>query len=729
MKGQPNALFLSIKSVYPFIEVIVYLLSGIFLYSLFFLSSQIQFAGLGEIGPYKTNELIPILSLVLGSLLPHFLGNPTRLYLERVFSMVLLGFTGWLLFYFHRPSSQELLFHGLEFLLIFSIGVFILGYIFLYSASYGFRILLVGILLGSAFFKLIPIPIEYYKIFIIFTFGLGILKTFFFSNSLNLLQLLPKIKKNKSYKIYNEIFLSFILLYFIWFVFSIYRGSYNIRIHLPLLTLSYLLGYWIFEYVSINYKNYRNSILTGIHALGFSFLLFALGFSFPQIEFAFVLFCGIGLGFYYQENKIKLFSKLQTIFLFLLSLIIIWIGLYFSQLKSIWIHLLVILSLIFPFLVFKEKNLNLTAKFLPILSYGFLSFFFLKAPSGNTLFNPPIQKKPLVTISPNLFLFSNLFGDNTKIISIGYGIPANNHSMEFLPINELKEKIPIIYYHPEYKLIDLYLKYLIEYSKPFYLTYEENKNLEYNFIKYKKEFPGFTIYYSHPELEPDWNPSLSRDWKFQYILSKIDNEQHIPNIAMKLSHIERYGGYEILKEVQKFQELAKESILNFCNYYYINKFFFEALNCYHLASLFRPLDPESNSKAYNSFLQTSPIPELLPFLEELAKIPEYKTSIYKSIYPVYIAIQNHDAAIRILESLMDSQSISDVEKENLELEIVRLLLDTTKLEKAYFIIQSNLRKNSENLLWQRLMDEYYNKLELRRNEWSPKPTVDTSKIE
>ncbi len=707
---------------FPFFGIFVNLIFGF----LFFLS--LRFVYLLRLPDESSESIYPELGLFsLGFLL---LGFVLRIYtkIQGRFPVLIFFFYLFGLFYLcftlHRPFIAESLFYQKE--LFFLLGLIFLaaGYhtMGLQDASKGG--FLTGVFLYSFLHFLVPLKTDNYKHYFILFLSIGILAGILEYLPAVSGQFLPTRHLRKHFRFYEVLYSCFFILFLTHTGIAFLRGIESLFVAVFLFLLSYLAAR-VFVIYFLNKAYYRTSVIYGRNLLVASFVLMSVSFSFPATGLLVFVLTGGGLGFFHPKLE-NLRNQSTIILLSFISIGILIPVVYLSRQNYYWIHTLTLLlsfTIFYPFL--QSRIFDPLSKYIPVFSAALLSVFFFKPFAINIAV--PANLKTDLDCEPIPYLLSDFIRPERKFIHIHSCLPYDSE-VRYPHPKSLSGSIPILGSRKT-PLRDYYQGYMLKESVPYYIVQPGNSiNVSLLSSMRYKSFPGFTLYYSHDTLEPGWSREFSMDWKFSYLLDRLKEEPDFTRHPAILRKLELYAGYEVKREVEKYRNLVQKSIRNYCEYFQRHSLYDEALNCYVLELEYGDLPKISLKNSYKLLSYTTPGVSQIPLLERLAQDEEYRTSVNRKLYPIYMSVNMYDEAVRILENLIEISNREGAAEERnaFELERVRALIESDKLEKAYPLIQSALKKDPDSILWKRMLADYESKREIRRRFWNnPLPSVES----
>jgi tetratricopeptide (TPR) repeat protein len=709
----------------PILEILNSLLMGFLtLYCFYSIHATVPESS-GFFGNYSDLVALSAASFLLGYILHALFQKVPTPRTDGILAFLQILITVWFLLIFNRPFILETIFHLEEIQFLFILLFVCLGFQItsLKESQMG------GFLLGSFIFVLIGFVVKYptshLKVFLLLLLLTGLCNLLFrqFLNVKN--QFLPTRSRKKDFKLFKDLYSSYAILFILNLTFTSVRGFHLIQLSIFLFLVAFLSSRTLTIYRSQG-AHHRQSFIIGRNFLVLNFIIFAASFSWQA--FSWVLYFNLGVAFgYYKPDRPDQRKRITSIIYGLIAASLCLLILSLTKINIYFIHLEVLLVILVFLPLRTVHNMSPISHHFPILTAGILSIFLFQQPVIQNYHKP---SKPIIQISePIPYLLSNLLESNQPYIFIQTGLPWENR-LDFPKLDELKGSIPVLGNNPSNAHLEYYRNYLEKQSIS-YILISFDKTAPIGNTVITKEFPGFKISHSPDVYKADWNSLLSRDWKTNYILEKLEGIPSYKDFAPVLDQMETYNSGDLKKEIQLFRSLIQLSILEYCTYYNETGLYAESLDCLELHLKFGKLDKKSKDIAYDSLNFTTPSVNHLNVLLELADEKLYRVSALKKIYPIYDSMNNPKEAIRILETLRStliSENPNNIEIDECEQELARLHLETNDLDGAYYYISSGLRNQPDSILWHRLKVDLDSKRESKRKSWQPPPTINTKEI-
>lgn len=657
---------------------------------------------------FNTFRLAMAACFLLGFGIKRFIKHHGRelLYLELIIS-ALLAIITVMVYYFSTGIIQvDYIFYTFGFY-ISSLVIFLAAGIFLADLR-NFRLwaMLLGIgtyLVYSRFIPALPIGSDRLSILFLILLNLELLL-------ISLLARFKPITFSKHEQNKHSFIVSFFYIGIIFFISHTILFYLRSNIFLDPFLLGTIPGLLIFNIL------YAYGVLKGKlrlkYTLGILILIINFYFTLQQAEleliYPYLFFldaCLIGLYRPYQINFKRLIQAL------LLSILFVLIALnhysYFStdHLKPV-VVVLMIGILIFPLLIepFIQPVFRITFGVI-LFCIGFFAFTPIPL-----LYEINFEAKEIARPLP--FHLSGIPFEEKNFIYYNTHLPFKK-SQKLPKLNSIKNKIIVLEAAGQLELIMTYILQLENLKLPYILLQEtQDKIIRLtNWSPEIKDFFKFRIYYAK-SFEKRIFARQEKVKGLDYILKKIAKIQTNEEMAETLNKIIIYDYYH-RQAASYYKNKIIDSYRVYVDYFYRKKDFSKTLYTINTYYLFDRTDKEINEIAYHSLLQITPSEANIPIMEELQDFEPYKEQILNRLYPLYVRQKNYKLALKKNEELIyyykKAKKLSEIQ--DLQIEKAKLYLESSDLIHAKSLIDSQLRKNSDSIRWQKIRETLNFRLE------------------
>jgi hypothetical protein len=456
-------------------------------------------------------------------------------------------------------------------------------------------------------------------------------------------------------------------------------------------------------------KKYQARFVFSIFALFMSYLLFLRQSNWGEYSTYLSFFLMIGV----SQMRVNQLSKMD----FLYSLITTSLLIFFSKLNSVisysyYINMLIgfLFSIILLFYFYKLSSRKNSYFQWGLVGMFLLSIFLYSPPYGRT---KDVSENTRVSFDPIPFQLSNINFNNKDFVFITSTLPFEN---EVRTLRKKSIKNKILVFGDDYNQDNnfIYLEQMFKERHPFFIVskYGMESLPMVSELKVQK-FYGFMVYYPEYSLNtPDWNSQIS-----QNIFASIPEHEKLftespQGLSSMIQYVNKYYRGSQVPHFNTINKLVYDSYRDYAVYYFKKKEYKYTLDSMIYVFMFGDMDDELLEIAFMSLNQITPEFNHIPIMNRLKKIPAYKESSLKRIYPIYEANNDHNSAILVLDELYDLYRSLGKPNQAIELEYekTRISLKIMDLELASRLITNGLKNQPDSVIWQRLKNE----LEVRR---------------
>lgn len=384
--------------------------------------------------------------------------------------------------------------------------------------------------------------------------------------------------------------------------------------------------------------------------------------------------------------------------------------------------------LVYPYLM--QKHIVKTPRLIMLGVTCLITIVFFYPPSIRS--NAPFSKKEIYDPIPYKIINANIATDEF----VFYRSILPFQSDPFLPKKtEIKNKTIILSLQHNQSQIISYIERLSKEKHPFLIFVsrkKESPSPHINALSLLKRisFWSFDVYYPPYTEQPiGFAEGIPKDWRLKYFQERLENA-NTEEARIALDTIIKFSSGDLRKDAFTIKQLYYDSYADYASFYYSigqNKL---ALDSIALARKFEVPKKDLLRIAYNSLKFTTPEPDFIPILEDLAGEEEFQEFAWNTLVPMFESLSDFENALKtmsLLEKYYRNHNQIDLANE-LELVKVRLYLNQENWKDAEPLIFARVKENPESVIWGRLKNEVIEKKESSRRIYA-RPEMREARIQ
>ncbi|MBK8399375.1 MAG: hypothetical protein IPL26_29550 [Leptospiraceae bacterium] len=409
-----------------------------------------------------------------------------------------------------------------------------------------------------------------------------------------------------------------------------------------------------------------------------------------------------------EKYKVQIVS-LSFVGGLILYLLIYYLNIYYLRYEFRYLFVFIFILLVWMPLII-VKSVKLVNKSLTILfSFVLAAYFFSPLP-----YDYKMNFVKAENLKPIPFLLTSIGLNQEKFVYFNSNLPFI--SEETLPKkNTFKNKTIVLGLGDNLEITLTYLYHLNKNGYPFIIFQDKNsRHLTNRLIDFESiEYPLFRIYFpkdSIPSLKIEKeNESRGQSWEKIHIETRLKGLETNEDIADIISNLLSYSSGSLHDEALVYRNKFYNSYKEYAEYYFRINDYDRAIQMANLAFKFHIQDDNLLEVAYDSLLRITTEKEQISVMKILLSKNKYKEQIIKRLYPLLLTLNKKEEALDKINDLIEfySKESSDRTEElkNLKIEKAKIYLQFSNIREAEEIIMAESRKNSNSVVWQKLLSD------------------------